>query len=175
MRILCPVIGAQALLMLTREANGPQRCPIFPARRASRRNGRNCRAISIGGKRCASSIAAPIGWCVPTRRGQSPPCSAKPMSRCRREPDKPPRRRPRPPQNPPQNAEADPGVVPSRLEVRRKWMKIIGLSKLGCAPKACAPVEEGSTRTVVDWSGPSPLSSTKTTPANSRAAVFVTL
>ncbi len=33
MRILCPVIGAQALLALTREANGPQRCPIFPARR----------------------------------------------------------------------------------------------------------------------------------------------
>jgi len=28
MRILRPVIGAQALLMLTREANGPQRRPV---------------------------------------------------------------------------------------------------------------------------------------------------
>jgi len=53
------------------------------------------------------------------------------MSRCRREPDKPPRRTPRPPQNPPQNAEADPGVVPRRLEFRRKLMKIIALSKSG--------------------------------------------
>ena len=40
-------------------------------------------------QRCASSIAAPIGWCAPTRRGRSLLCSAKPMSRCRREPDKP--------------------------------------------------------------------------------------
>ena len=70
---------------------------IFPARRASRRNGRSCCAISIGCSRCASSIAAPIGWCAPTRRRRSPPCSARPMSRCRREPDKPPRRSPRPP------------------------------------------------------------------------------
>jgi hypothetical protein len=100
---------------------------------ASRRNGRNCCAISIGCNRCASSIAAPIGWCAPTRRRQSPPCSARPMSRCRREPDKPPRRRPRPPQNPPQNAEADPGVVPRRLEFRRKLMKIRGLPDHLCA------------------------------------------
>ena len=47
------------------------------------------------------------------------------------EPEEPPRRRPRPPQNPPQNAEADPGVVPRRLEFRRKLMKIRALSKSG--------------------------------------------
>ena len=100
-------------------------------RRASRRNGRNCCAISIGCNRCASSIAAPIGWCAPTRRRQSPPCSARPMSRCRRERDKPPRRSLRPPRNPSKNAEAAPSVVPRRLEFRCKWMKIRCLSKSG--------------------------------------------
>ena len=104
---------------------------IFPTRWASRRNGRNCCAISIGCNRCASSIAAPIGWCAPTRRRQPLPCSARPMSRCRRERDKPPRRSLRPPRNPPENAEADPNVVPRRFEFRRKRIEIRSLSKSG--------------------------------------------
>jgi len=90
---------------------------IFPLRRASRRNGRYCCAISIVCNRCASSIAAPIGWCAPTRRLQPLRCSARPMSRCRREPDKPPRRSPRPQKIHPKTSRAAPRRSATALRI----------------------------------------------------------
>ena len=90
------------------------------------RGGRHARMEGTAARsRSVATGAPPV-----SRRPQSPPCSARPMWRCRREPGKPPRQRPRSPRNPSKNAEAAPSAVPRRLEFCRKWMEIIGLSKL---------------------------------------------
>ena len=73
-------------------------------------------------------FVAPTGWCAPTPRRRSQPCSVAPMSPCRPAPARPVRR---PCRNPSENAAAAPGVVPRRLDFRRNANIINHLRKSG--------------------------------------------
>ena len=101
----------------------------FCAKQTSRRNGRNCCAISTGCRMCVSSIGGPIGWCARTRPETSRLCSVTLISGCHRVPGKPRLRRLHH-RHRPTNAAVAQSVVPRRLEFRRNSHEIRDLQKL---------------------------------------------
>ncbi len=111
----------------------PSRCKsismTFCAKQTSRRNGRNCCAISTGCRMCVSSIGGPIGWCARTRPETSRLCSVTLISGCHRVPGKPRLRRLHH-RHRPTNAAVAQSVVPRRLEFRRNSHEIRDLQKL---------------------------------------------
>ena len=129
----CPETGVYPLTAMCFVPSWPSRCKsismTFCAKQTSRRNGRNCCAISTGCRMCVSSIGGPIGWCARTRPETSRLCSVTLISGCHRVPGKPRLRRLHHRHRPTNTAVAQ-SVVPRRLEFRRNSHEIRDLQKL---------------------------------------------
>ena len=128
-----PETGVYPLTAMCFVPSWPSRCKsismTFCAKQTSRRNGRNCCAISTGCRMCVSSIGGPIGWCARTRPETSRLCSVTLISGCHRVPGKPRLRRLHH-RHRPTNAAVAQSVVPRRLEFRRNSHEIRDLQKL---------------------------------------------
>ena len=120
-----PETGVYPLTAMCSVPFWPSRCKAISTtscvKRAPRRNGRNCCAISTGCRMCVSSIAAQIGWCARMRRQTSPRFSVTPISSPAL--GKPCRRRLHHRHRPP-NAAVAQSVVPRRLKFRRNSHEI---------------------------------------------------